>query len=96
MQFVATQIATPEDERNTHFFWSYAHNFRIDDPDFTRMLTDRILEGFLEDKFFIERQQIMLDESADDPMAFILADNGLAMGRRLIEQKLAEEALARS
>jgi len=94
MQFVATQIATPEDERNTHFFWSYAHNFRIDDPDFTRMLTDRILEGFMEDKFFIERQQIVLDESADDPMAFILADNGLAMGRRLIEQKLAEEALA--
>jgi hypothetical protein len=56
------------------------------------MLTDRILEGFKEDKFFIERQQLVIDESTDDPMAFILADNGLALGRRLIEQKLAEEA----
>ena len=92
MQFVATQIATPEDERNTHFFWSYSHNFRIDDPAFTQMLTDRIEEGFKEDKFFIEAQQKIIDESGDDAMAFILADNGLALGRRLIEAKLAEEA----
>jgi phenylpropionate dioxygenase-like ring-hydroxylating dioxygenase large terminal subunit len=92
MQFVATQIATPEDERHTHFFWSYSHNFRIDDPQFTRMLTDRIEEGFKEDKFFIEQQQRIIDESCNDPMAFILADNGLALGRRLIEQKLAEES----
>lgn len=91
MQFVATQIATPEDERHTHFFWSYAHNFRLEDREFTKMLTDRILEGFLEDKFFIEAQQKIIDESGEDPMAFILADNGLALGRRLIEQALAEE-----
>jgi phenylpropionate dioxygenase-like ring-hydroxylating dioxygenase large terminal subunit len=92
MQFVATQIATPEDEKHTHFFWSYAHNFRINDPEFTRMLTDRILEGFKEDKFFIEKQQAVIDEGGEEGMAFILADNGLTLGRRLIEQKLAEEA----
>lgn len=91
MQFVATQIVTPEDERHSHFFWSYAHNFRIEDGDFTRMLGDRIQEGFLEDKFFIEAQQRVVDESGDDPMAFILADNGLALGRRLIAEKLALE-----
>ncbi len=92
MQFVATQIATPEDARHTHFFWSYAHNFRIEDAGFTRMLTDRIEEGFREDKFFIEAQQKVIDESGDDAMAFILADNGLALGRRLIAAKLAAEA----
>ena len=91
MQFVATQIATPEDERHTHFFWSYAHNFRIDDPAFTRMLSERIEEGFREDKFFIEAQQKIIDESGGDKMAFILADNGLALGRRLIEQQVAAE-----
>lgn len=94
MQFVATQIATPEDERHTHFFWSYAHNFRIDDPTFTKMLTDRIQEGFFEDKFFIEKQQLMMDESEGDEMAFILADNGLTLGRRLIDKALAEESEA--
>lgn len=91
MQFVATQIATPEDETHTHFFWTYAHNFRIEDAEFTRMLGDRILAGFLEDKFFIEKQQEMIKEGGAEGMAFILADNGLALGRRLIEQEIAKE-----
>lgn len=91
MQFHATQIVTPEDERNSHFFWSYAHNFDIGNADLTRMLAARILEGFEEDKAMIEAQQRIVDESGDDPMAFILADNGLALGRRLIEARLAEE-----
>lgn len=91
MQFHATQIVTPEDERNSHFFWTYAHNFNIADPAFTQMLADRILEGFEEDRLMIEAQQQVVDESGDDPMAFILADNGLALGRRLIQQRLEQE-----
>lgn len=94
MQFHATQIVTPEDERNSHFFWSYAHNFDVQNAELTRMLAARILEGFEEDKAMIEAQQRMIDESGDDPMAFILADNGLALGRRMIEARLAEEATA--
>jgi phenylpropionate dioxygenase-like ring-hydroxylating dioxygenase large terminal subunit len=92
MQFRATHIVTPEDERNSHYFWTYAHNFHIDNADFTRQLAGRIAEGFEEDRQMIEAQQKVIDESGDDAMAFILADNGLAFGRRLIEQKLAEEA----
>ncbi|MEP6868472.1 MAG: aromatic ring-hydroxylating dioxygenase subunit alpha [Novosphingobium sp.] len=92
MQFHATQIVTPEDERNSHFFWSYAHNFDVGNAALTQMLASRILEGFEEDKAMIEAQQHIIDESGDDPMAFILADNGLALGRRLIETTLAEEA----
>lgn len=91
MQFVATQIVTPEDERNSHFFWTYAHNFNIDDAVFTQKLANRILEGFVEDKAMIEAQQKVIDESGDDPMAFILADNGLALGRRIIDKILAGE-----
>ena len=94
MQFHATQIVTPEDERNSHFFWSYAHNFNIHDAAFTEKLADRIAVGFEEDRAMIEAQQRMVDESGDDPMAFILADNGLALGRRLINAKLEEEAAA--
>lgn len=92
MQFHATHIVTPEDERNSHFFWTYAHNFHIDNPEFTRKLAARIAEGFEEDRTMIEAQQKVIDEDGDDPMAFILADNGLALGRRLIEQRLLEEA----
>jgi phenylpropionate dioxygenase-like ring-hydroxylating dioxygenase large terminal subunit len=91
MQFRATQIVTPEDERSSHFFWTYAHNFNIDNPEFTAKLADRIAEGFEEDRLMIEAQQKVVDESGDDAMAFILADNGLALGRKLIEKRLLEE-----
>ena len=92
MQFHATQIVTPEDARNTHFFWSYAHNFNVHDADFTRQLAARIAEGFEEDRVMIEAQQQVIDESGGDPMAYIFVDKGLALGRRLLEQRLAAEA----
>src|SRR5262249_41651354 len=53
MQFRSTQIATPEDEYNSHFFWTYAHNFNLHDADFTRRLAARIEQGFAEDKAMI-------------------------------------------
>lgn len=96
MQFRATQIVTPEDARNSHFFWTYAHNFHVDNVDLTRKLAARILEGFEEDRDMIEAQQRVIDESGEDPMAFILADNGLALGRRLIEERLQDEQAAES
>ena len=94
MQFHATQIVTPEDERNSHFFWSYAHNFNIADAAFTRRLADRIAEGFEEDRLMIEAQQRTIDEGGAEGMAYIFVDNGLALGRRLLDARLAAEAAA--
>lgn len=92
MRFHATQILTPEDGKNTHFFWSYAHNFNLDDPDFTQGISDRIAEGFEEDKVIIEAQQLNVDENPDIPMAYIHFDNGLTQGRKLLQAALDEEA----
>lgn len=95
MVFHSNQVITPEDERSTHYFWTYAHNFALDNAELTNALADRISAGFKEDRDMIEAQQLVVDESGDDKMAFILADNGLALGRRLIEEKLAQEARER-
>ena len=95
MQFHATQIVTPEDERNSHFFWTYAHNFNLEDATFTARLADRIAEGFEEDRTMIEAQQKVIDESEGDPMAYIHFDNGLSLGRRLLAEALAVEASAK-
>lgn len=92
LQFHACQIVTPEDERNSHFFWTYAHDFRLDDADLTARLSARILEGFEEDRAVIEAQQAVVDESGDDPMAYIFVDAGLAQGRRVLGKLLAAEA----
>ena len=92
MQFHSHQVITPEDERNTHYFWTYGHNFALDDAGLTRALADRVGEGFVEDRAMIEAQQLVIDENgSEDGMAFILADNGLTLGRRLIEERLAAE-----
>lgn len=92
MVFHSHQVITPEDEHNTHYFWTYGHNFALDNAELTQVLADRISAGFKEDRDMIEAQAATIEESGDDAMAFILADNGLALGRRLIDAKLAEEA----
>lgn len=92
MQFHATQIVTPEDERRSHFFWSYAHNFAVEDRDLTAKLSARIAEGFEEDRLMIEAQQKVIDEDGADGMAYIFADNGLALSRRLLDRRLARDA----
>jgi hypothetical protein len=91
MQFHSTQIVTPEDERNSHFFWIYAHNFNLHDADFTRQLASRISEGFAEDKAMIEAQHTTIEEYGGDGMGYIRADNGLALFRRLLDARLREE-----
>jgi len=92
MLFHATQIITPETEKSSHFFWSYAHNFNLGDAKFTTMLTDRIAEGFEEDKEMIEAQEIIINENADIPFAYIHFDRGLSAGRKALAKALDEEA----
>jgi len=92
MLFHATQIITPETEKSSHFFWSYAHNFNLGNPEFTTMLTDRIAEGFEEDKEMIEAQQVIVDENSDKTFAYIHFDRGLSAGRKALAQALADEA----
>ncbi len=92
MRFHATQIVTPETDKTSHFFWSYAHNFNLGNPKFTTMLTDRISEGFQEDKDMIEAQQIIVDENDDIPFAYIHFDRGMSAGRKALAKALDEEA----
>ena len=91
MQFHSTQIVTPEDEQNSHFFWIYAHNFNIHDAEFTRQLASRISQGIAENKAMIEAQHAVIEEYGGDDMGYIRADNGLALFRRLLEARLHEE-----
>ena len=94
MQFRSVQAITPEDDQSSHYFWTYAHGFNAKDQELTHKLTDRIAEGFEEDRRMIEAQQRAINDSGNDQMAFILADNGLALGRRMIEGRIASEIRA--
>ena len=91
------QFMTPETEKTTHFFWIYLNNFEGADSTVSHSLLDSLIEGFLEDKAIIERQQQTLDEDPafDGQMLAILADAPLVHFRRtltqLIDAELKEE-----
>jgi phenylpropionate dioxygenase-like ring-hydroxylating dioxygenase large terminal subunit len=77
-----SQFMTPETERSTHFFWSYLNNFEGENSTISRSLLDSLIEGFMEDKAIIERQQTTLDEDPGFQMLAILADAPLVHFRR--------------
>src|SRR6185437_5162354 len=85
------QFMTPETERSTHFFWSYLNNFEGEDAKISRSLLDSLIEGFMEDKAIIERQQQTLEEDPGFQMLAILADAPLAHFRHVLEKLIAAE-----
>jgi phenylpropionate dioxygenase-like ring-hydroxylating dioxygenase large terminal subunit len=90
------QFMTPETERTTHFFWSYLNNFAAADSTICRSLLNSLIEGFMEDKAIIERQQITLEEDPGFQMLAILADAPLAHFRRVLGKLIEAEQAAAS
>jgi vanillate O-demethylase monooxygenase subunit len=84
---------TPETETSTHYFWHHARNFRRGDEAFTEQLRSVFAAALREDVEVIAAQQQSLD--AGGPLVDINVDNGALQGRRLLEQKIAAEALSR-
>ncbi|MDE2352584.1 MAG: aromatic ring-hydroxylating dioxygenase subunit alpha [Alphaproteobacteria bacterium] len=91
MHFHSIQIVTPEDERNSHYFWMYAHNFDLQNAALTKMLSDRVEGGFVEDRTMIEAQQQVIAETGEAGMAYIHFDNAMSLYRRLLSKAIAQE-----
>ena len=89
------QFMTPETDRTTHFFWAYLNDFEGDDANISRSLHASLIEGFMEDKAIIERQQVTLDEDPSFQMLAIIADAPLSHFRRVLGKLIdAEKAAA--
>jgi phenylpropionate dioxygenase-like ring-hydroxylating dioxygenase large terminal subunit len=89
--FHSCQLVTPESEASAHYFWTYAHNFDLDNAEVTRELFDQVALGFEEDRAIIEAQQRVVDQHPDEPMIAIGADAALQYVRGLLKKKLAAE-----
>ena len=93
-QYRNCQFMTPETRRTTHFFWAYLNDFEGDDANVSRSLHLSLIEGFMEDKAIIERQQVTLDEDPSFQMLAIIADAPLSHFRRVLDKLIQEEASA--
>tara|TARA_R110000824_G_scaffold336_5_gene2045 strand:+ start:1574 stop:2689 length:1116 start_codon:yes stop_codon:yes gene_type:complete len=85
------QFMTPETRNTTHFFWDYLHGFDLDKPFISESLEKSLLEGFMEDKVFIEEQQKLLEESPDFVPRVLEADEAFIHFRRQWERRLKAE-----
>ena len=92
LQFHSVQALTPETDRSTHYFWSFPHNFALDNPSVTEALANAASTAFEEDRAVIEAQQQVVDRSPDSKMIAIAADAAGMQVRWMIDQMLAAEA----
>jgi phenylpropionate dioxygenase-like ring-hydroxylating dioxygenase large terminal subunit len=95
IQFRNTSVQTPETVDTTHYFWTHARDFRLEDEALTDQIHAQVEAAFEEDRVIIEAQQAVLKESRGRPLFGIQADAGPARARRLIQEALeAEEDFA--
>ncbi|UBM09379.1 aromatic ring-hydroxylating dioxygenase subunit alpha [Cupriavidus metallidurans] len=80
--FRGLNAMTPETEDTTHYFWSAAHNFRIDEPAVTDAIYDNIVITFNEDKEIIESQYLSMQRDPDRGMVDISFDVAPVQARR--------------
>lgn len=85
-------MLTPETEATTHYFWSLARNYRIDDQALTQTIQDALKATFDEDKEVIEEQQRQLfARGGKVPGVAIRLDEAAMRARRLLDTALRRE-----
>ncbi len=92
MQYRHCSVQTPETHNTTHYFFSHAANFKLDDPNVIDVVFGGVHRAFIEDKVMIEAQQaaLLLGEPLD-PVA-IVHDAALIKARAMIDLLLEAEA----
>jgi vanillate O-demethylase monooxygenase subunit len=90
--FRGLNAMTPETETTTHYFWSAAHNFRVDEPAVTEEIYRNIVVTFNEDKEIIESQQISVERTPGRPFVDIAFDVAPVQARRVWDAMIKAEA----
>ena len=90
-QYRNSQYMTPETASTTHFFWSYMHNFDLDNANIAISLRDSLIEAFHEDKALIEAQQKLLEQDPEFRLRVLGADEGLTHVRQLLKKRISAE-----
>lgn len=85
---------TPETDTTTHYFWTAAHNFRIDEPEVTKAFHSEIAATFEEDRVVVEAQQRVFQRFPHRPTVLIRSDAGGVQARRVIQLRLQTEQVA--
>ena len=88
------QGITPESETSTHYFWTVARHFAIEDAGITATMRAITIDAFDEDVAVLAAQQRAIDDDAaarDRPLGAFLSDAAGIAVRRVLARRLGEE-----
>lgn len=91
LHFRLLHAITPSSRNTSFYFWSAAHDYRVDDPQATQDLYDEIYPTFVEDVEIMAGQQARIDMDPERPLLAIKADNALNHARRAFRQAYEAE-----
>lgn len=83
---------TPETEHTTHYHFTSAYDFALDDDEIAAGFAASVVAAFHEDKDIIEAQQKVIDLEPSRPMMVAPFDGALTQIRRRIAEIVEQEA----
>ncbi|MBL8342624.1 MAG: aromatic ring-hydroxylating dioxygenase subunit alpha [Rubrivivax sp.] len=87
-------LLTPETAQSTHYFWVQPCQFPHNEPGMIEKVGKGIDTAFAEDRWMIEAQQVVMNDSPDVKPKAIRADAALGRVRFMIDRLLEQERAA--
>jgi phenylpropionate dioxygenase-like ring-hydroxylating dioxygenase large terminal subunit len=87
----SSHLITPETEHSSHYMFCFARDFRLDDPEMSKMLYEGSKATFLEDADILEAVQSNRTGGSLDGLIHITADAAQLQARRMLNAMIAEQ-----
>jgi vanillate O-demethylase monooxygenase subunit len=87
-------VLTPVDDRTVDQHWGFARDFKLDDDALDGVIAEALVFTFDEDRDILARQQRNLEKRPGALMMNNVADAGVVLARRLIDEFRANETAA--
>ena len=87
----SNHLLTPETATTTHYFFSFARNFGLDDEALSQLLFEGSRETFLEDSELLEAQQRNLNAGSLAGLHNIRGDAAQLQARKMLAALIAAE-----
>ena len=87
----STHLVTPETNTSTHYFFSFTRDFKLDDAEVTRILSEGSRTAFNEDLVVLEAQQRARDASPTSLEIDIKPDYAQIQARRTLSKLVEAE-----
>jgi phenylpropionate dioxygenase-like ring-hydroxylating dioxygenase large terminal subunit len=88
----SSHLVTPETENTTHYMFCFARDFRVGDPEMSRVLYEGSKATFLEDAEMLEAVQHNRTGGSLEGLIDITGDAAQLQARRMLDQMIKAEA----